>query len=35
MTEKEKALELIRSRKFNINNCNSLKRLTTIAYTLC
>ena len=21
--------------KFNINNCNSLKRLTAIAYTLC
>lgn len=28
-------LNLIRSRKNNINNCNSLKRLTTIAYTLC
>ncbi len=26
---------LIRSRKLNINNCNSLKRLTAIAYTLC
>ena len=26
---------LIRSIKFNINNCNSLKRLTAIAYTLC
>ncbi len=26
---------LIRSTKFNINNCNSLKRLTAIAYTLC
>ena len=26
---------LIRSRKFNINNSNSLKRLTAIAYTLC
>lgn len=26
---------LIRSRNFNINNCNSLKRLTAIAYTLC
>ena len=26
---------LIRSRKFNINNCNSLKCLTAIAYTLC
>lgn len=24
---------LIRSTKFNINNCNSLKRLTAIAYT--
>ena len=26
---------LIGSRKFNINNCNSLKCLTAIAYTLC
>ena len=26
---------LIRMTKFNINNCNSLKRLTAIAYTLC
>lgn len=26
---------LVRSKKLNINNCNSLKRLTTIAYTLC
>ena len=26
---------LIRSRNFKINNCNSLKRLTAIAYTLC
>lgn len=26
---------LIKSRKLNINNCNSLKRLTAIAYTLC
>ena len=26
---------LIKSRKFNINNCNSLKCLTAIAYTLC
>ena len=26
---------LIRSTKFNINNCNSLKRLMAIAYTLC
>ena len=26
---------LIRSRNLNINNCNSLKHLTAIAYTLC
>ena len=26
---------LIRSRNLNINNCNSFKRLTAIAYTLC
>ena len=26
---------LIRIRNLNINNCNSLKRLTAIAYTLC
>ena len=26
---------LISITKFNINNCNSLKRLTAIAYTLC
>lgn len=26
---------LIRMINFNINNCNSLKRLTAIAYTLC
>ena len=26
---------LNRSRNLNINNCNSLKRLTAIAYTLC
>ena len=26
---------IIRSRKLNIKNCNSLKYLTTIAYTLC
>ena len=26
---------LIRSRNLNINNCNSLKSLTAIAYTLC
>ena len=26
---------LIRMIKFNINNCNSLKRLTAIVYTLC
>ena len=29
------AQNLIRSRNLNINNCNSLKRLTAIAYTLC
>lgn len=28
-------LNLIKNRKLNINNCNSLKRLTAIAYTLC
>ena len=27
--------DLIRSKNLNINNCNSLKRLTAIAYTLC
>ena len=26
---------LIKITKFNISNCNSLKRLTAIAYTLC
>ena len=26
---------IIRSRNLNINNCNSLKYLTAIAYTLC
>ena len=30
-----RTLNLIRSRNFIINNCNSLKRLTAIAYTLC
>ena len=30
-----RTLTLIRSRKFNINNCNSLKNLTAIAYTHC
>jgi hypothetical protein len=27
--------KLIKSTELNINNCNSLKRLTAIAYTLC
>ena len=30
-----RTLNLIRSRNLIINNCNSLKRLTAIAYTLC
>ena len=30
-----RTLDFIRSRNLNINNCNSLKRLTAIAYTLC
>jgi NADH/NAD ratio-sensing transcriptional regulator Rex len=30
-----RTLNLIKSRNLNINNCNSLKRLTAIAYTLC
>ena len=30
-----RTLNLIRSTKLNINNCNNLKSLTVIAYTLC
>ena len=30
-----RTINLIRSTNININNCNSLKRLTAIAYTLC
>ena len=33
--EKQPTQTLIKSIKLNINNCNSLKRLTAIAYTLC
>ena len=33
--EQQPNTELDKKQKFNINNCNSLERLTAIAYTLC